>query len=176
MPSWIAAVLQWLGKFTPRYAFVIGLVAAALLFTPGRALKYFDLDAFANTHRSTSALIFAASVFLLLSYPISIVGNWIVGEVNGYRYKRMIKRHMENLGSDQIALLMQFAESGRSTIIVPFHKSAIAQDLVEKGILYRPAQIGDMSGIGFSVTPEAAPFVRYKTFQKIVLQGVKKQL
>jgi hypothetical protein len=32
-----------------------------------------------------------------------------------------------------------------------------------------------MNGLGYSVTPEAAPFLRYRTFQKMLLKGVKKQ-
>jgi hypothetical protein len=177
MPPWIIAVFQWLGKFTPRYAFVIALLTGVLLFESSKTLKYFNLDTLAHTYRGIIALIFIASVLLLASYPVSIAGNWVVNGINRHRVRRVIKKNLESLGSDQVALLMQYAQSGKSTILIPFHKTAIAEDLLEKGILYRPAQIGNaMDGIGYSITSEAAPFLRYKAFQKILLRGVKKQL
>ena len=177
MPSWITAVLQWLGKFSPRYAAVIAALAGALLFAPGKTLKFFDLDALARAHRGTISLIFFASAFLLVSYPVSIAGNWVMVGINSYRFRRTIKKHLHNLGSDQVELLMQYVKSGKNTILVPYHKMAIAQDLVEKGILHRPGQIANaMNGIGYSVMPEAAPFLRYKVFQKILLKGVKAQM
>lgn len=175
MPSWLTALLQWVGKFSPRYAAMAAFLAGVLLFASDKTLKYFALDTLAHTHRGVVALIFGASVFLLVSYPVSMAGQWIGGKIKDFRYRRTMRRQLENLGSDQVALLLEFVKSGKNTIIIPFQKSAIAQDLVERGILYRPAQIGGMDGVGYSVMPEAAPFLRYNTFQKIVLKGVKKR-
>jgi hypothetical protein len=169
-------VFKWLGTFTPRYAVVIAAVSGLLLFTPDRKLKYFDLDGFAHVHRSVIALVFGAMVVLLASFPLSSVWRWLGSRVIDYRVYRAIRKSFYNLGSDQVALLTRYAESGRNTILIPFTQTAVAEDLSQKGILYRPAQIGNArDGVGYSVTPEAAPFLRYKTFQKILLKSVKRQ-
>jgi hypothetical protein len=169
-------IFKWLGTFTPRYAVVIAAISGLLLFTPEGKLKYFDLDGFAHVHRSVIALVFAAMIVLLASYPLSAVWKWLGSKVIDYRVHRTIRKRLYNLGSDQVALLLRYAESGRNTILVPFHQTAVAEDLSQKGILYRPAQIGNTrDGVGYSVTPEAAPLLRYKVFQKILLKSVKRQ-
>jgi Super-infection exclusion protein B len=176
MLAW-SDVFKWLGNFTPRYAVVIAAISGLLLFTPERKLKYFDLDGFAHAHRNVIALVFGAMIVLLVSYPLSSIWKWLGNKVIDYRVYRAIRKSLYNLGSDQTALLLRYAESGRNTILVPFNQTAVAEDLLQKGILYRPAQIGNaMDGVGYSVTREAAPFLRYKAFQKIVLKSVKRQL
>jgi len=169
-------VFKWLGTFTPRYAVVIAAISGLLLFTPERKLKYFDLDGFAHVHRSVIALVFGAMIVLLVSYPLSSVWKWLGIRVIDYRVYLTIRNSFYDMGSDQIALLMRYAETGRNTILVPFHQTAVAEDLSQKGILHRPSQISNArDGVGYSLTPEAAPFLRYKTFQKILLKNVKRR-
>ena len=73
---------------------------------PFPELREFDLDSFARAHRGTISLIFAASVFLLGSYPFSVATEWATGRIKSHGFRRMVKRNMQNLGKDEIALLL----------------------------------------------------------------------
>ena len=139
MPLWMAAVIQWIERhLSPqRLSIITVALTAILLFAPGQFLKYFGLDAFAQSHRGIISLFFGGSLILLVSYPVSVAWNLGKKALQDYRYQRQIKKYFESLGSDEIAILLQYAESGKSSIRFS-RTNGCVRGLVDKRILYIP--------------------------------------
>jgi superinfection exclusion protein B len=175
MPTWVTAVLNWLGKFSPRYAVVLVILTGVLLFAPDTFLRYFGVDVFAHAYRGYIFLVFGFSAILTVTYPAEHVGKFVSGRIAKYQYQRHIEENLLNLGSDQIAILSEYAQSGKSTIWIPHDQMALAEDLISKGILNRHAQPDSGGGFCYTLSSQASRLLRYKKFQEILSVRDEKQ-
>lgn len=170
MPGW-EKILDWLGKFSPRYAVVLWVGSGFLLWSPARWLEPFALASFAETYRAYIALVFVASTLWVLTFPVQQL--WLVGSKHLYvhRKRKQLEHYFLHLGTDQVLILLKYVESGKNSIHFYPTEGAV-QDLVYKGILYRPAQQLTINGqIAYNITQEAARFLEPETFQELLLKN-----
>jgi|SRR5208283_168473 len=175
MPPWITAFVNWIGKFTPRYAVVLVILTTLLLFAPTHFLAVFGVTGFAHSYRGYIALVFAFCLFLTATYPAEHGWKLLSAAFGRRKAKRNLERSFESLGRDQIAILAQYVESGKNSIHFSPANGAV-RDLVYRGILYVPEQ--QMNGLGqfaYNVTPQAVGFLQYRKFQDMLDQRTARE-
>jgi hypothetical protein len=84
------------------------------------------------------------------------------------KLRRWFLKGIENLGTDQVSVLIKYAESSRTSIHFSPSDGAVL-DLVKRGVLYRPEQRMRPDGwLAYCLTPEAVEFVRGRKFQELL--------
>lgn len=150
---------------------IVIIVTAVLIFIPARFFSYFGLEPFARVYRGWISLSFLVAATILVLRLVSL--GW--ERVGFSRHQKAVRGHLENLGTDQINVLLQYVQSGKNSITWPPSNGAV-RDLENKGILYRSSDMGHLiSGFPYSVTPAAARYLRPKAFQSLLLKSAKKQ-
>ena len=171
LPPLIDAVLSWIGKFTPRYAVVLGILTALLLFAPAHFLAFFGLVSFTNSYRGYIALVFGFCLFLIATYLVEHVWKLCDEMLSEPRHQRKMEQALQNLGLDQVRVLLQYVESRKNSVHFSRANGAV-WDLVKKGILYPPdEQIDEHGLLAFNLTPLAQKLLRDKKFQDLLVKA-----
>jgi Super-infection exclusion protein B len=175
MPPWITAFVNWIGKFNPRYAVVLLILTALLLFVSTHTLAFFGVALFALNYRGYIALMFGFCLFLTATYPVERAWKLLSAVFERHKATKGLERSFESLGTDQIAILVQYVESGKNSIHFSPANGAV-QDLVSRGILYTPQQWMNASGqFAYSLTSPASGFLDYGKFQEMLQRRTKKE-
>lgn len=135
-------------KLAPRYLAPVGLVAAALLFTPQEYLQVVGVHQLAQDYRPVLGLLLlfcAATLLVAISLALwRAVGNgW-----GGRKFKRHIHQRLGRLSEDEKQIL-RFYISQQTRANTLRIDDGIVQGLVAAGIIYRSANMGSLVD-GFS--------------------------
>jgi superinfection exclusion protein B len=91
--------------------------------------------------------------------------------VKRHRSAEVLTKHFENLASDHISILLEYVQTGKNSIHFSPTNGAV-QDLVYKGILYRPFQQMRSDGMmAYNVTAQASEFLRHDRFQEVLAKN-----
>ncbi|MGA8500139.1 MAG: super-infection exclusion protein B [Candidatus Sulfotelmatobacter sp.] len=148
-----------------------------LLFAPDRALSFFGLTAFAHDRRGWISLVFLGCLVLLVIGPVESAWTAARKRVHHYLYKKRIRYHFEHLRTDEINVLLPFAENGKTSMRFSSSNGTV-QGLVDKRILYRPSQREQTmnDSLAYNLTAEALEFMGYKVFQEMLTKSSKSHL
>jgi len=167
IPVWVTETIRWLEQHLSLHgaAVLVSAVAAILLLLPAAAVRFLALGSITNVYRPWISLSFIVTAAFL-----------IIEKVGFVRHQWVVRSHLENIGTDQINVLLRYVESGKSSISWPISSGAV-RDLENKGILYRSSELGNITdGWSYSVAPAAVKFLRPKAFQKLLLKASRKQI
>lgn len=143
---------------SPRYLFVIVILAGLLLFLPAQVLAYFGTDEIAKKYRGWIAIAFAFCVLLPVARPIE----------NGYRVwagKRNLRSHIRDLPKAEFDVL-QRAVLNRGRGIRVIAQLGEARSLEKKEIFWQSGARDDVSVL-FNITPTVHSILKESEFSPL---------
>jgi hypothetical protein len=172
----IEAFFRWIGThLSPRYSAMLVVPLSLLLFLPLQYLAYFKLDHFAMDNRGSISLAFFITCSVLIVSMVAKTCEWAMNGIRSHRHKHGIRKYIENAPTDQMSILITYAQSQKSSLMFQPTNGAVC-DLEQRGILYRSSPLGNrMSGFPYSIHPDAQIFLRRRTFQKILLAHARNE-
>lgn len=144
--EWISKLLD-INKLPTRIILLIWFISAVLLYIPESIIKNLDLVDFKADYGKYFGIAFLTSSCLLMI----TVGTWVIKKIHirrlNVKYKNVILESVNNLDTHEIAILREFYIQGRNTLKIPMDNPTVS-GLVNKGILHRVGQYGEMSVVG----------------------------
>lgn len=178
MPPWVSSTIAWLQKHLSvrMAALLVAMVSAILLFGPADWLKFFALDAIARTYRGWISVGFLVCLCTLALGPIFSVWDSGGKAAHKFWYRRRIRGYMENLKTDEMGILLEYAQTRKSSIRFS-QTNGTVRGLIDKRILYVPQQVGQVmnDSVACNLTAEASDLLRYKKFQEMLTKSSRDQ-
>jgi superinfection exclusion protein B len=170
MPLSWDAFIKWFGDhLSPTYSSVLLIVSTITLLCGDAILRHFGLPPMPPQYKmwARGGILLFGTTFLVL--VLRCIGRWISRQWESYKHKKAIKKHLYQLPVDQMLVLIQYVQSGKSSLVFLPSDGAVCA-LEHRGILYRSSNVGySRVGFAYNVTPVAAEFLRRSEFQKILL-------
>lgn len=168
----LESVFKWIGDHLSfRYFCIPFVLCAVSLFGINRFLAYLDLPPMPPGYRVAAAagfLLFGSgSLFFAVESGLKKWKEW------WKRHKRLVEMrdYLGNLPVDQKKILSEFAHTKKSCLAFQPSNGAV-YDLANRGILYRPTNIGDISeGWAFSLTKQALVYFNKPEIQRMLLDS-----
>ena len=143
MVAELAKTLLEFLKLAPRFIFALGIAAGTMLFVSDHFLKRIGLTEFVQKYR------FALGLILVLSAALLAVSSvlWVLGTIKGWwhtrRFHKNVIKRLNTLTEDEKQILRYYlANDTRANMLRC--DDGIVQGLVEDGIIYQSASIGNI--------------------------------
>lgn len=139
-------------RLAPRYLVSLGIIAALVLFTPDKTLKWFGISFFAQQYRAWFAIVFIATgVLFAVDRCIAVMG-WIRRKKAVTKFSQARLERLHRLTEDEKQILrFYFAKQTRANVLRI--DDGVVQGLVAAGIIFRSTQIGNMlEGFGHNIS------------------------
>jgi hypothetical protein len=177
MPAWVANIIGWLQKHLSvrAGALIATLFSSLVIFLPDDWLKYFDLAETAHKYRWAFSLTFFAGLCTLIALLACAMADGGARWTRRYFRKRKVEYYMQNLKTDELRVLLEYAQTGNNSLRLNQFDGA-ARGLIDKGILYVPVPVVIGDRAAFNLTAEACDLLRYKKFQELLLKSSSSQL
>ena len=155
--------------FSFRYFFTLFVLCLVFLLGINPLLAGLGLPAISSAYRALAAagcLIFGAGtiVFALEAGIKKGQELWKKRATD-----KAIRDHLHALPADQIAVLLRYVQSDKSSQMFDPYIGAVC-DLERRGILYRSSNVAHrtLGILPYTITPAALPYLRSKKFQEIL--------
>ena len=164
-----AVLANWLkDHLSARYSSILSLVCCFIIWAPERLLSYLSLLELSHKFRwlATLVLLLCSAVVLVTSAESAV--KPLGGRLRKFRQFRYMKRQMEHMAVDQLDILFQYADQGRSSIYFQSENGA-AVDLLRRGFLYNPTPHVRLSaGLAFALTTLGQRLADKERIQRIL--------
>jgi len=156
--------------FAFRYFFMVFIICATVVFAANPVLHWLGLPLVPPFWRMCTVILGLSAVCGSAYFPVETGCKRLYSQRELREQKEGIRRHLLNLPTDQKAVLMRYAESGKSSLHFNLYDGAV-RDLANRGILYRSSEAGHggLYTFPYTLTPIACEFMTRAEFQKILL-------
>ena len=143
MISEIAKTFLEFLKLAPRYLIALGIMAAFLLFTDEKLLKFIGIFEFAQNNRPMLGLSLVVTVALFVVSVSADVLSFAKGWLGKRQFHRRVTDRLHRLTEDEKQILRFYiAENTRANMLRI--EDGVVQGLKSDGIIYQSASLGNV--------------------------------
>ena len=155
MISEIAKTFLEFLKLAPRYLIALGIMAAFLLFTDEKLLKFIGVFEFAQNNRPMLGLALVVTVALFVVSVSADILSFVKGWFGKRHFYRRVTDRLHRLTEDEKQILRFYiAENTRANMLRI--EDGVVQGLQSDGIIYQSASLGNVvEGFAHNITDYA---------------------
>jgi hypothetical protein len=156
--EWMAAAIEWV-RVLQRYLWGFIVVLALLLWGPRWLISGLGMSAVLSHDRLYFGLSFAVLLGMGLSDPISLTVRWPIERLEEIMWRKAKVKRLHDLTPHEKTILREYIDNETRTQYLSIGNGVVS-GLVHEKILYRSANIGNLSGFAYNIQPWAFDYLR----------------